>query len=401
MKASIQSVQGTTRLLFDSVEGISNAVEQMHETIARHPLPWSSNPSAPTQAHGIIASTVYSGIRRANGLVRQGTDFAFSIRAPDIGSSDQSNAEIKTVAALNGAFGDYLEDTGNPLATRMRLMLSGSPLEFNDSGLDAVRSQTSPHLVVFVHGLCLSEHSWAQEGVPDIAERLQSESDSTVLFLRYNTGRHISTNGQQFAQLLHSLCDAWPVPVKSLSLIGHSMGGLVIRSASWYAEQENAAWLNNLQRVVCLGTPHLGSPMAKAGHLLNVAMEKSTYTAPLAFGKRRSAGIKDLRYGDLLDEDWQEHHPDHPRTDTRRTVPLIKGVEYYFAAATIGRDQNDLVGHVLGDLLVRLDSAVGAHKDDLRRLDIKLENCRVFHQKTHLDLLTDEMVHQQIIDWCK
>jgi hypothetical protein len=86
MKASIQSVQWATRLLFDSVEGISNSVEQMHETIARHPLPWSSNPSVPTQAHGIIASTVYSGIRRVNGLVRQGADFAFGSRAPDIGS---------------------------------------------------------------------------------------------------------------------------------------------------------------------------------------------------------------------------------------------------------------------------------------------------------------------------
>ena len=77
----------------------------------------------------------------------------------------------------------------------------------------------------------------------------------------------------------------------------------------------------------------------------------------------------------------------------------MPGVEYYFAAATLGTDMKDHRGRVLGDLLVRMDSAMGSHKDDLRRLHIKPENCRVFHEKNHFDLLDDERLQQQMIDW--
>ena len=250
-----------------------------------------------------------------------------------------------------------------------------------------------------MHGLSLSELSWSRKGAPCIGGRLEEELGCTPLYLRYNTGRHISTNGQELAELLGQLCEAWPVPVESLSLIGHSMGGLVIRSACWYAEKAQSSWLQRLQRVVCLGTPHHGSVVAKAGHALGVAMQKIAYTEPLDLGRHRSVGIKDLRHGDLLDEDWQGHDPDQPRPDTRRLVPLLPNVDYYFAAATLGRDRNDPLGHLLGDLLVRLDSAVGSHSDDLRKLDIEPENCRVFHEKNHFDLLDDERVHRQIIDW--
>jgi pimeloyl-ACP methyl ester carboxylesterase len=300
---------------------------------------------------------------------------------------------------LNGAFGDHLEATDNPLATPMSLMTPQQPLTLTAAALAASLPHASPHLVVLVHGLSMSELGWSRKGMPCIGARLQDELAVTPLYLRYNSGRHISTNSQQFAGLLEQLCEAWPVPVESLSLVGHSMGGLVIRSACWYAGQAQYTWLQRLQRVVCLGTPHHGSPLEKAGHALDVAMQKIAYTAPLAFGRHRSAGIKDLRHGNLLDQDWQGHNPDQPRPDSRRLVPLLPHVDYYFAAATVGRDEHDPLGHFLGDLLVRLDSAIGAHKDDLRKLSIKPENCRVFHQKNHLDLLDDERVHRQIIDW--
>ncbi len=65
-----------------------------------------------------------------------------------------------------------------------------------------------------------------------------------------------------------------------------------------------------------------------------------------------------------------------------------------FAAATIGHDEDDRLGYLLGDMLVRVDSAVDAHEDDLRKLHIKLENCRAFHQKHRFDLLWDPRVHQ-------
>lgn len=399
MNTSIQTVQGTARLAFDSVEGITNTVERMHETIARHPLPFTPQPDKPGRAHGLIATAVYGIIRGVNSTLREGVDRSFGL-LPDTGAAPQrSSAEIRTAAALNGAFGDHLEATGNPLATPMGFTTPGETLTLDGAALAAALPQASPHLVIMVHGLSMSELSWSRKGADCMGQRLQDELGSTPLYLRYNTGRHISTNGQEFAQLLGQLCEAWPVPVQSLSLVGHSMGGLVIRSACWYASQAERPWLAHLQRVVCLGTPHHGSSVEKAGHALDMAMQKIAYIEPLAFGRKRSVGIKDLRHGNLLDEDWQGHHPDEPRVDSRRAVPLLDNVDYYFVAATLGRHRHDPLGQVLGDLLVRLDSAVGSHRDDLRRLHIKPENCRVFHEKNHFDLLDDSRVHRQVIDW--
>jgi pimeloyl-ACP methyl ester carboxylesterase len=371
----------------------------MHETISRRPMPWSQPLSRPTRAHGLIASSVYATIRGTNGALREGSNLLFNLIPQHMGTAGQSRAEIRTIAALNGVFGDHLENSGNKLAIPMGLHNNGQQLELNSESLSTTICEPSPHLVVLVHGLCLSEQGWSSNGTPSLGNRLQNELDCTPLYLRYNTGRHISTNGQEFCQLLQQLCDTWPVPVESLSLIGHSMGGLVIRSACSYADQQQSHWLPRLQRVVCLGTPHHGSMLERAGHALDTTMQKLPYLAPLAFGKHRSAGIKDLRHGDLLDEDWQGHHPDQTRPDTRKMVPLLPDVDYYFAAATLGRDREDPLGQVLGDLLVRLDSAVGSHKNDLKKLHIKPENCRVFHEKNHFDLLDDERVHSQIIDW--
>ena len=399
MSNSIDTLQGGTRLAFDAVEGITTMVERMHETIARRPLPWASQPDEPGRAHGWIASSVYSTIRGVNNALREGADWSLAAVPGSASPRRASDAEIRMVAALNGAFGDHLEASGNALATPMRFIASGDVLELEPDALHTSLPHATPHVVVLIHGLSLSERSWNRRDVAPIGERLQSELGITPLYLRYNSGRHISTTGQELSELLGQLSAAWPVPLESLSLIGHSMGGLVSRSAGWYAAQAQSPWLGSLRRVVCLGTPHHGSPLEKAGQAFDLAMQRLPYTAPLAVGKGRSAGIKDLQHGDLLDEDWQGKHSDRPRRDTRRAVPLLPDVDYYFAAATLGKDRQDPLGHLLGDLLVRLDSAVGSHRDDLRRLDIPPNHCRVFHEKNHFDLLDDAQVHQQIIDW--
>lgn len=399
MVTTTKMARGTSRLIFDSVAGITSAAEDMHETIARHPLPWSPQPERPTRAHGLIAATVYATIRGVNGLLREGIDLSMAWLPERTEEPQYSAASIKAIAALNGVLGDHLEATDNPLATPMRLLTPQRPLTLDQASLVTAVGQASSHVVILVHGLSMSELCWNRNETPGIGQRLQDALGVTPLYLRYNSGRHISTNGQEFATQLEQLCANWPVPVESLSLIGHSMGGLVIRSACWYAQQSGSEWLSQLRRVVCLGTPHHGSPIARAGHSLNAAMQNIAYTQPLAFGRRRSAGIKDLRHGDLLDDDWRDHHPDELRPDTRRPVPLLEDVEYYFAAATLGRHKKDPLGHLLGDLLVRMDSATGTHSENLRHLNIKAENCAVFHEKNHFDLLDDSKVQQQIVDW--
>jgi pimeloyl-ACP methyl ester carboxylesterase len=401
MTTRIRAAHGTTRLAFDSVTGITNTVERMHSAIARGPLPVPR--SAETgRAPGLIAAAVYSTIRGVCGALSDAADHSFRLASgfpsAEAGTSPGDRASIPMMAALNGSFGDHLEASGNPLAISMQLMAPEQPLSLDPGAMAAALPDASPHLVVLVHGLCLSEKSWSRKGAPSVGDRLE-EIGYSPLYLRYNSGRHISSNGQDFAELLERLCDSWPVPVESISLIGHSMGGLVIRSAGWYGEQAQCNWLRKLRRVVCLGTPHHGSPLERAAHALDVLMQKTRYIEPLTFGRQRSVGIKDLRHGNLLDEDWQGHDPDQPRPDTRRAVPLLPSVDYYFCAASVGKGPQDPIGQLLGDLLVRLDSATGSHAVDLRKLRIKPENCQVIHEKNHFDLLDDERVHRQIVDW--
>ncbi len=400
MKVSSRALHGGSRLIFDTVEGITNSVEHMHETIARRALPWASQPTELRKTHGHIAAAVYATIRGTNSVLRTGLDSAFTM-LPITSNNDaeQSDAEIRAVAAINGAFGDHLEDTGNALAQAMILMTSSQELDMNKAALTQAIPQASAHVVILLHGLSMSELGWRREDNTGIGSRLADEQDCTPLYLRYNSGRHISTNGKELTKLLQQLVDAWPVPVESLSLIGHSMGGLLIRSACCYADKEQSEWLGKLTRVMCLGTPHHGSSVAKAGHALNLAMEAIPYVKPLAFGRKRSAGIKDLRHGDLLDEDWQTDQSGSAQPDKRTPVPLLPGIDYYFIAATLGRDAQDPLGHALGDMLVRMGSAMGTHDEDLHTLKVKPENCRLFHEKNHIDLLSDEHVQQQIVDW--
>jgi pimeloyl-ACP methyl ester carboxylesterase len=400
MKASTRALHGGSRLVFDTVEGITNSVEHMHETISRSALPWASQPTELSKAHGHIASAVYATIRGTNSALRTGLDGAFSLLPKTSGNEgEQSGAEIRAIGAINGAFGDHLEATNNSLAQAMILTTPKQDLEINKAALTQAIPKASAHVVILVHGLCMSELGWRREDNTDIGSRLGDEQDYTPLYLRYNSGRHISTNGKEFTKLLEQLTEAWPVPVESLTLIGHSMGGLLIRSACWYAEKEQSEWLEKLTRVMCLGTPHHGSVVAKAGHALNLAMETIPYVKPLAFGRKRSAGIKDLRHGDLLDEDWQADPSGNAKQDNRTPVPLLPEVDYYFIAATLGQDAHDPLGHALGDMLVRMGSAMGAHDEDLHTLKVKPENCRLFHEKNHVALLTDEHVQQQIVDW--
>jgi len=381
---SLRSIQGGARLVFDSVAGITNAVEGVHKSIVRGP----------------IAASVYALIRGINAGLRLGVDCSLAL-LPDSRDDKHtgSAAELRAIAALNGAFGDHLQATANPLAIPMTLLCDGVALSLEPEALATALPRPSNHLVLMVHGLGMSELGWSRPGAPPIGTSLQQSLDCTPLYLRYNSGRHISSNGRELAALLDVLFNVWPVPIESLSLIGHSMGGLVIRSACWYAADSQSSWLPALRRVVCLGTPHHGAPLEWAGHALDLVLQQTPFTRPLALGRYRSAGIKDLRYGNLLDEDWQGWHPDRPGRDRRKPVPLLPDVDYYFVAATLGAHLRDPLGVLLGDMLVHHRSAVGYHRDKSRRLNVKPEHCRVFHERNHFDLLSDPLVHQQLIAW--
>ncbi|MBT8115674.1 MAG: GPI inositol-deacylase [Arenicella sp.] len=401
MPDTIRNVRGAALLTFDCLAGITSTVRQMHGAIASRALPLSlSKPDSGEAAPGMISKAVYAGIQSAIHGLRKSADISLDLFNDDSDTAlNASGHGLALRSILNGICGDHLETTNNTLSAPMCFTTPEIIPRLSKANLETAIPDASGNVAVYVHGLCLSTRSWVRDNRPSIGDKLKESANLTPLYLQYNTGRHISTNGRELAAQLNELMQAWPEPIKSLSLIGHSMGGLVIRSACWYAEQEGYAWPRQLKRVLFLGTPHHGAPLEKAGHLLSVAMHSSPYLAPLDLGKHRSAGIKDLRFGNLLDEDWHGQICGQATPDARRPVPLLKSVDYYFIAATIGQNQHDLTGHAFGDLLVRSGSAIGDHAESHRALDINPANCRILHRRNHFDLLTDGIVQDQIIEW--
>ena len=202
------------------------------------------------------------------------------------------------------------------------------------------------------------------------------------------------------AALLERLVDAWPVPVTGLSVLAHSMGGFVTRSACHYAAEAKHRWLGSLRRIVFLGTPHHGAPLERGSNSFLTALGLSPYTAPLArLGWLRSAGITDLRYGNLLDEDWQPHDRFASTGDRRRFVSLPEGVDCYVLAATAGKLRGDLNDCLLGDGLVPVASALGQHSDATKALRIPESNQSIFYGTNHMDLLSDRDVYTQLKLW--
>lgn len=398
------TVRGSAQLLFDCITGVTKMVEGMHNTIASTSTSWMGGASENFPVRAIRKPAAYPFIQQVSSHLGKGVAGILGWQQGDVAQGQIDDSELGWVAALNGVCGDYLEATGNALALPMRFVVRNGDTKAGAAASLPDSAHASPNIVVLVHGLCLSDQDWSARNSngldgQDLGHRLSYELGLSPVYLRYNTGRHISSNGRELAERLDDLVTNWPVPVESLSLIGHSMGGLVLRSACWYADQEQRPWLKRLQRILFLGTPHHGSPLEKAGHVFDVVMRSIKHVAPLMIGNRRSAGIKDLRYGNLLDEDWRNVDQDLIGADSRRVVPLLPGVDYFLAAATVGNGPQDLKGHVLGDKLVRVGSATGSHSDRDRSLDLNDENCRIFPEKDHFDLLSDERVHRQVISW--
>ena len=319
--------------------------------------------------------------------------------APMLGDAAPSPTRDAMLSALNGVVGDHLVATGNPLAVPMRLRVNGMPLQLKRRALAAEISRPSGRVVILVHGLCLNDRQWNRKG-HDHGTALARDLGYTPIYLHYNTGLHISTNGRAFAEMLDVLVKQWPVPIEELTIIGHSMGGLVARSACHYAMEAAQVWRSRLRNLVFLGTPHHGVPLERGGQWVNLLIGKSPYTAPFArVGRIRSAGITDLRYGNLLDQDWQGRDRFEHAGDARQAMPLPKGVQCFAIAATTGNKVGDVFDRVLGDGIVPLSSALGQHEQPHLALSFAKSRQWIGYAMNHLELLDRQEVYGQIRNW--
>lgn len=390
---NLSDVQGFIRLIISNAELITNGVEEIHSNLVK-PLGLVWKPPL-DHTHNIIR-LMYQSIRGYYHLVGSGVDAILGTVIPMFDSPPSTSNREALLAILNGIWGDYLVDTNNPLAITMSLRYRGLPLTLEKSSLREAIPQASRKLLVLVHGLCMNDLQWSRND-HNHGEALSRDLGFTAVYLHYNSGLHISANGRQFANLLEALINEWPQPVEEVAIIGHSMGGLVARSAYHYATLTGQTWQHRLRKLVFLGTPHHGSPLERIGNWADENLKAIPYSAPIRYlSMRRSVGITDLRYGSLVDEDWEDIAQFTPGPDNRRTVPLPVDVQCYAIGATLGATGGDLADQLFGDGLVPLDSALGLHHDPARALSFPEFHQWISYNTGHLDLLDRPEVYQKL-----
>jgi pimeloyl-ACP methyl ester carboxylesterase len=383
-RTHLADARGASRMLVDATAGVVDVVERMHRTIQRVPGPLGRHVVEPTRG---ITGFVYRSVRGGVGLVGRGLETSLAPLERFLPAGDATPRRDAFVAVLNGVYGDYLARTRNPLAIEMCLRHEGTVVEATDPAATLCgRAVPTGRVLLLVHGLCMSDHQWARDGRSHGTE-LADTLGYTPLYLRYNTGLRIADNGRALSGLLDELAAHWPVPLEELTILGHSMGGLVARSACRHAARRKHGWLRHLRNLVFLGTPHHGSPLERGGHGLDYLLDLSPYSAPItSLSRFRSAGIQDLRHGAVA-----------PRST--RVVRLPVGVDCYAAAAVLAPAGSRAVGRLVGDGLVPLDSALGRHRDRKRALAIPASHQWTGFGMGHLDLLHRPEVRAQLGAW--
>ena len=391
-------LRGLGRLAIDGVTGVTDLVEAMHAAITH--LPSAIGRPAPASTTG-LTGFVYHSVRTVTGWVGDGIDASLTGLAPLLGSGDRGPQREATLATMNGVLGDHLEASQNPLAITMRLRTGGEALALDRKSLAARFPDASGKLLILVHGLCMDDLQWDYVG-HDHGEALARDLDYTALYLHYNTGRHISTNGRDFSSLLDQLVKAWPVPLEEITVLGHSMGGLVARSAIDDAFSKRRAWSKLPIKTIFMGTPHHGAPLERAGSWADMLIGISPYSAPFVrLGQVRSAGIQDLRHGNLRDADWQDLDG-NGLADGRTPLPLPRQVTAYAIAVSTQKNRKDgEESRASGDGLVPIDSALGRHPDSTFDLRIPKTRQWVGYGINHLELLGSDVVYQQLKRWLR
>jgi pimeloyl-ACP methyl ester carboxylesterase len=383
---------------------LTTLVRGMHAGIAGRVFDSVGPVAAPTRTiHDGLTRAIYTGVDRGlRGASRVAGVVAAEIWGNEVDDALESRTDMAgaVLAAVNGIYGDELTEHGNPLAGAMVVRHAGKSVALTTDDLAAAYPAATGRVVVFLHGWCLTDQAWyrAQREGDDsrsYGERLHDDLGYSPILLRYNTGLHISVNGRTLAGILDLLHDQWPVPITELVLVGHSMGGLVARSACHYGAEVQHAWTDAVSRVVCLGSPHLGADIEKGVNAASWALAKLPETRAIAaFLNARSDGVKDLRYGACLDDDWRDADPDEFLRDRCREAPFLPHATYHFVSSAVAPR---LLGMLAGDHLVRPKSAAGLGRS--RRIPFAQEHGLVLTGLNHFDLLNHPMVYAKLRDW--
>lgn len=347
-----------------------------------------------------LTGLIYKGVHGAANSLGSGINGLLArLPLPTQPSVAETPKRAALLATLNGVLGDKLVEQQNALATPMTLRYQGKPLDWQTMPADL------PHtgrVLLMIHGLCMNDLQWytSYEGKSvNHGEAVAKALGYLPLYLRYNSGLSIASNGQALALQLEDLCDQWPGAIKQLSVLAYSMGGLVIRSACHYAQTHSLRWPKRLQHLIFLGTPHHGAPLESAGHWLEQLLPVTPYSMPFVKLTRiRSQGIRDLRHGKVIDASRNNRERTIGR-DPRQPLPLPSGVACFAIAGTTSAKRTLLAERLIGDGLVPLRSALGLHRERAHQLDFPPEHTLIVYRTTHMALLGSQEVGAQLLDW--
>ena len=374
--------QGLGDLVELAADRLTKPVKDTHHAIADR---WASLAGPLAQparrASRAVTTPIYESIRltglgigRALSFVAS-TEAASSVLHPLWESQRGSGIQ----AFFNGLWGDELDRQGSNLSIELSLRGPDGDVIRPDK---AVLTEAFPHargrLVVLLHGLGDTERAWHRTEQKDTLPRTLTIESFTPLMIRYNSGLEIAKNGELLSNFIEQLVAAWPVPVDEISLIGHSMGGLVARNALLAASSDQG-WTTKARHIVTVGSPHLGAPLEKGVKLAATGLNQTPESRPIGeFLDQRSAGIKDLGFGS--DGDSVDRHP---------------GVELHFVAGAITAEADNIFGRIVGDLIVPVASATGLS----RNKSVSSHSVRVMGGRNHRALLHDQVIHREMVGW--
>lgn len=311
--------------------------------------------------------------------------------------------KIATGSILNGALGNHFESWKLPLSREMGFYQEGSFVDIQELAARISVGKQKKKLCILIHGLVSDETMWKfPKSSDDYGKLLHSDFGIIPAYIRYNSGRHISDNGQDLNHLLSALYSICGKQIQEIQLITHSMGGLVARSACYYGQKTKSKWISSVSKIVFIGSPHHGAPLEKFGNyvtsILGIIPNPFTRLTKRAINLR-SAGIKDLRYGLLVEEDWKGKDPDAFANSEKTFVPLVPSIQYYVVTGTLHQNSEHFLSEFFGDAIVGKGSAIGKSGNSKYDLNFTKENIAEIPGVTHIKLMHDEAVYSQIRVW--
>ncbi len=386
MPTRAEELREAVRLAVEGTLGVTNLVQEVHQVVGGGPAILGRPLEAVIK---LLSAPTYASVRFVTQLVGAGLEAIIEQLAPVLGEGGSSAEQDFVLGALNGVIGDVL-------AARSSVLSIETGFRRRGVAVPPVMPPVSDRLLVLVHGSAATDGCWAREGYHH-GEALEAELGFTWVALRYNSGRHVSTNGRAFAHALEALIERWPVPLRDVTVLAHSMGGLVTRSACLVAEEETLRWRRLLSAIVFLGTPHHGAPLEQGGNLLETLLGLSRYSAPLSrLAQLRSEGITDLRFGLIREEEWKGTDRFRLEQDPRVSAVLPQGVKCFALAATTSED---LGGSLRSDGLVPVDSALGRHQRPELTLPFEPDRQAIVAGIRHIELMNAPAVSATVKAW--